>query len=96
MAKIALRVGNIYIMALDGCTRGESMPFVFAHRGDAQMQTQSHKSRRNHYLPTSLITPAAFAEVGIMAKLAEGERALEKRFESRKSHALGPALDTPL
>ena len=42
--RIDVRVGNCDFMALDGCTRGESMPFVFARRGDARMQTRSHIS----------------------------------------------------
>ena len=78
VAKLAFWVGNCKCVAIDGCTSGENILYVFAHRGDARMQTRSHTSRRNHYLPTSLIAPAAFTEVGIMAKLADRGRAFEK------------------
>ena len=37
VAKIALRIGYLYFMALDGCTNGENIRDVFSRRGDARM-----------------------------------------------------------
>ena len=59
-------------MALDGCTRRESMLFVFAHRG---MPVSKHEVRNNDGIITWLLgmsAPAAFAKIGITANLAEG------------------------
>ena len=41
--KFNVRAVNCDFMVLDGCTRGESMIFVFARRGDARMQKRSQK-----------------------------------------------------
>ena len=57
--RMDVRMDTRNTMALDGCTHGERMLFVIAHRGDAQMRTQS------------MSATAAFAEVSIMDKLAE-------------------------
>ena len=69
---VALRVGNLYFMALYGCTSGGNIRNVFACRGDAGMQRQSHTLQWNQYLARQDDAQANFAEVGIMAKLAEG------------------------
>ena len=37
IVRIDVGLSNCDFMALDGCTHGESMLFVFAHRRDAQM-----------------------------------------------------------
>ena len=50
VAKLAFWVGNCKCVAIDGCTSGENILYVFAHRGDARMQTRSHKLQWNQYL----------------------------------------------
>ena len=43
--RIDVVVGDCNLMALDECVRGESILFVFAHRGDSWIQTRNQKQR---------------------------------------------------
>ena len=50
-ATVVLRVSNYNCMAIDRCTSGENILYVFTRRGNARMRTRSHKLRWNQYLP---------------------------------------------
>ena len=60
VSELMLGFGNCNLMALDGCTSGENMLFVFTRRGNARMQTRSQKSQWNHYLSRRDECPCRF------------------------------------